>query len=403
MKKIINQLITVAIIATAVSHTTHCISPRKKNDDQASQLTQNIESKMERAQNAQTPEEQQRLAAELANDIEQATTYFDTMQNFFGYGSIAERRRAQAEKQKHILEHKLAQEEIRYKTATTAQAKEKSLEKQNHLKNKIHTEKIALGQAWSWQQKTLLGALAAATAYVGYQYGGTIASTAKEWWNGKTQDVSQPTTETPLTISEKFSSKLTQLKEQSKKLQQTATKKINTLLTPTVDQQAAQLAQKPISKRPKTLEQVTTDPDIIAMREYYGRRYDAERKRSPEASFDEVMTKILMEQKKDQELIKAQKTIQGLPLQQQQEYKQYLENLNSNEINKIPVTTKQIPTQVRNNASYRTEVNTALPERTASPEEQALQAQQYETYKKELNKSINRSMSWSQWFNSFFK
>ena len=90
-------------------------------------------------------------------------------------------------------------------------------------------------------------------------------------------------------------------------------------------------------------------------------------------------------------------------MQQQQEYKQYLENLNSNEINKIPVTTKQIPTQVRNNASYRTEVNTALPERTASPEEQALQAQQYETYKKELNKSINRSIRWSQWFNSVFK
>lgn len=251
---------------------------------------------MQRAQNAQTPKEQEQLKAELANDIEQATTYFDTVQGFFGYGAIAEKKRAHAEKQKHLLESKLAQEEIRYSTLTSTQAKEKSLKKQNNLKNKIHMEKIALGQAWSWQQKALLGALAVATAYVGYQYGGTAVSAAKEWWNGKSEEIIQSPIETPPTISEQFTKKFTQLKERGKELQQTTTEKIKSYLTPSTDQQNLQ---------PQT--KLSNDSEVIAMREYYGRRYDAEKKRSPEKNFDEIMTVLLTEQKKDQALVNAQK------------------------------------------------------------------------------------------------
>lgn len=413
MKKIINQLITVAIIATTVSHTAYCIPARKKNDAQASQLAHAIELKMEQAQNAQTTEEQQRLAGELAHEIEQATTYFDSMQNFFGYGSIAEKRRAHAEKQKNLLEHKLAQEEIRYKTLTSARAQEKSLKKQNQLKDKIHTEKIALGQAWSWQQKALLGALAVATAYVGYQYSGTIASTAKEWWSGKPQDSNQPTiktpVETPPTISKQLWNKFEQLKEQGKKLQETTTKKINTLLTPTVDQQAADLARKAeqrlqwAAQQDRNLEQ--TKQDLIATARSRSEKQKQslikrelaaqQRKLVSEQTNIERLNRI--DQKQTDDKINKYLKPLNLPPQQQKEYKKYLEQLDYNEI--PSVATKQIPAQTRNNVSYKTEADTALPLRTITPEEQALQAQQYANY----TKSLYKSMGWTEWLNSFFK
>lgn len=191
MKKSLRSLIVLVTIATTIHNTTNCLPPadQKKqvnNDVKATQLTKDIQTKMESAQNASTAAEQQRLNDELKNDIDQATTYFDSVQNFFGYGPLAEKRRAQAEQEKSTLEQKLFLEKAHFKTLRTDADKEKSLKRQTKLKNQIHTEKIALGQAWSLKQKALAAALAGATAYLGYQYGGQAVSAAKKTWLAST-------------------------------------------------------------------------------------------------------------------------------------------------------------------------------------------------------------------------
>ena len=186
MKKSLQFLTILMVIATTMYNTTHSLPPadqkkQAQNDAQAMVLTKTIQNKRELAQNASTPGEQQRIADELKNDIEQATTYLENIQNFFGYGPLAEKKRMQAKHQKNALEQKLFLEKKHFKTLHTDADKEKSLKKQSKLINQIHTEKIALGQEWSLQQKALAAALASATAYAGYQYGGQAVSAAKKW------------------------------------------------------------------------------------------------------------------------------------------------------------------------------------------------------------------------------
>lgn len=197
MKKSIHSLIILVTIAATINNSTHGAFPRAQklqaNDKKAIQLTKNIRTKMESAKKASTPAEKQQIQYELKNDIEQATTYFDSVQNFFGYGPIAEKRRAQAEQQKAALEQKLFLEKKRFKTLLTDAEKEKSLKIQNKLANQIHTEKITLGQAWSLKQKALAAALTGATAYVGYQYGGQAVSAAKKWFGDKMPKPGEPT------------------------------------------------------------------------------------------------------------------------------------------------------------------------------------------------------------------
>lgn len=209
MKKSLYMLIMLMTIATA-NNTLHCLAPTAQkqlahNDAQAIQLTKNIQTKMESAQNASTPAEKQRIQNELKNDIEQTTTYFDSVQNFFGYGPLAEKRRSQAEQQKATLEQKLFLEKKHFKTLHTDVDKEKSLKRQNKLANQLQTEKIALGQAWSLKQKALAAALASATAYVAYQYGGQAVSAAKKWLGeGIVQKPGEPTDAEMMAAYESF-------------------------------------------------------------------------------------------------------------------------------------------------------------------------------------------------------
>ena len=76
------------------------------------------------------------------------------------------------------------------------------------------------------------------------------------------------------------------------------------------------------------------------MREYYGRRYDTEKKRSPEKTFDETMTTILTEQRKDQELVKTQKALQAAALKQQET----MENIAPVNNNIVPINNPIEPT-----------------------------------------------------------
>lgn len=201
MKKSLYSLIILMTIVTITHNITHCLPPadQKKqafNNAYADQLRKNIQLKKESDQKASTPAEKQKSKKELLHEMEETLTYFDSVKNFFGYGPLAEKRRARAEQQKAALEQKLFLEKKHFKTLHTDTDKQKSLKKQNKLANQIHTEKIALGEAWSSKQKALAAALAGATAYVGYQYGGDIVSAAKKWLgDGALKKFGEPTDE----------------------------------------------------------------------------------------------------------------------------------------------------------------------------------------------------------------
>lgn len=154
------------------------ITQERKNDAQAAQLEQQMKQTKENLDKAQTKKERQRLKKQLQEEFEKSVSFLDSTQNlFFGTGKIADHKKRLAEQRKPILVQKLKEEIRHYQQlvknpiSTKNEAlKQKSLEKQAILRQKIKIEDIALGNAWSTKQYALAAAATATAAALGLTY-----------------------------------------------------------------------------------------------------------------------------------------------------------------------------------------------------------------------------------------
>jgi hypothetical protein len=154
------------------------ITQERKNDAQAAQLAQEMKQTTENLDKATSKAERERLKKQLQEQFEKSVSFIDRTQNlFFGTGKIADQKRQQAEKRRPTLVQKLNKEVQHYRqlvknpvSKQNETLKQKSLERQAIIRQKIKIEDIALGKAWSTKQYVLAAGATAAAAALGLPY-----------------------------------------------------------------------------------------------------------------------------------------------------------------------------------------------------------------------------------------